>query len=75
MLKIMFFLLLFSNLLVVNAYAYIDFGTGSYVLQILATSVIGFIFLIKNYLQNIKLFFKRKPPTEDDIAKDSKEQE
>jgi hypothetical protein len=49
-----------------NAHAYIDFGTGSYVLQILAASAIGFIFVLRNYLQRIKQFFVRKKPSDDD---------
>ena len=49
------------------AYAYIDFGTGSYVLQILAASAIGCIFLIKNYLKRIKQFFIRKPLSDEGV--------
>ena len=58
-----------------NADAYIDFGTGSYVLQILAASAIGFIFLIKSYYQKIKQFFIRKTPSEADIAQHTEGQE
>ena len=52
-------LLFFS--LVSNAYAYIDYGTGSYVLQILAASAIGGVFFLKNAFLKIKnLFCKKK---------------
>ena len=53
-------------LLATDAYAYLDFGTGSYVLQILAASAIGFIFVIRNYLSRIKAFLFRKKTTEEE---------
>ncbi|MEW6077369.1 MAG: hypothetical protein AB1724_06140 [Thermodesulfobacteriota bacterium] len=51
-----------------NACAYIDLGTGSYVLQILAASAIGFVFVIRSYLNRIKGFFIRKSPTDEKQA-------
>lgn len=75
MLKNLVFLLFFLTLMVDNAYAYLDFGTGSYVLQILAASVIGVIFFIKKYLQAIKHFFIRKAPSDEDITEKSKGKE
>ena len=75
MLNILVFLMFLSILLVDSAYAYIDFGTGSYVLQILAASAIGAIFFIKRYLNTIKRFFTRKSHSEADMAETTKEDE
>ena len=58
--KTFFFLSIFFIVSVNNAYAYIDFGTGSYVLQIVAASAIGFVFVIKSYFSRIKEIFTRK---------------
>jgi hypothetical protein len=60
MFRTFFFLLFFYAVAVDNAHAYIDFGTGSYILQIVAASAIGFVFFIKNYLSRIKQIFARK---------------
>ena len=62
--------LLLMIVLVDNTYAYLDFGTGSYVLQILAASAIGFVFVIKNYYVRIKQFFFRKEPSDESDGKD-----
>lgn len=47
-----------------NSYAYLDMGTGSYILQIILGSIVGGIFWIKLYWQKIKTsintFFKQK---------------
>ena len=64
MLKTFFFLSIIFVVSVNNAYAYIDFGTGSYVLQIVAASAIGFVFVIKSYLSRIKEIFTRKTPSD-----------
>ena len=61
--------------LATDAYAYLDFGTGSYVLQILAASAIGFIFVIRNYLSRIKAFLFRKKPVEEKNSKTEKDPE
>ncbi len=74
MLKALLFLFCLSVFAVDNAYAYIDFGTGSYVLQLLAASAIGFIFLIKHYLRRIKQFFMRNAPSDEDITGNSEEE-
>ena len=48
-----------------NAYAYLDPGTGSYVLQILIASLLGAAFAIKIFWQKILAFvkniFSKKP--------------
>ena len=75
MLTILVFSMFLSILIVDSAYAYIDFGTGSYVLQILAASAIGAIFFIKKYLNTIKRFFIRKSTSNADIAETTKEDE
>jgi membrane-anchored glycerophosphoryl diester phosphodiesterase (GDPDase) len=40
----------------VNAFSYIDPGSGSYVLQILIASVLGILTLIKIYWSKLKTF-------------------
>ena len=59
-LKSIVFALFFIALSAGPALAYVDFGTGSYVLQVLVASAVGGIFLVKHYLQRIKAFFTRK---------------
>jgi hypothetical protein len=51
--------------------AYVDFGTGSYVLQVLVASAVGGIFLVKHYLQRIKAFFTRKLLSAKAVADDT----
>lgn len=75
MLNLIVCVLFFGILLADNAYAYLDFGTGSYVLQILAASAIGFVFFIKNYLQKIKQFFIKKAPSDAEITQNIDGQE
>lgn len=43
-----------------TAYAYIDPGTGSSIIQVLLAAVIGIPFLIKAYWKRIKAFFSKK---------------
>ena len=40
-----------------NAYAYLDPGTGSFILQMLAASALGGLFAIKTFWGSIKNFF------------------
>lgn len=40
-----------------NAHAYLDPGTGSYVLQVLAAVLFGGLFAIKAFWSHIKAFF------------------
>lgn len=53
---------------VLNAFAYIDPGSGSYVLQIIIASVLGILTLIKIYWSKLKTFFAsflvKKPDNE-----------
>lgn len=49
-----------------DAYAYIDPGTGSLVLQFLIAGVVSSLFVIKRFWGNIKGFFQRdtdQPPS------------
>ena len=39
------------------AHAYIDPGTGSYIFQLIAASLLGAIYAIKLYWQRLKMFF------------------
>lgn len=52
--KIAILLFLFNFIFIVNAYAYLDPGTGSYIFQIIIASLIGTIYLIKTFWKNIK---------------------
>lgn len=40
-----------------NTYAYIDPGTGSYLLQLMLAGLLGLAFTIKIFWQKIKMFF------------------
>ncbi|MFC1656883.1 hypothetical protein ACFL14_02920 [Patescibacteria group bacterium] len=42
-----------------KAYAYLDPGTGSYIVQILLAGLFGVLFAIKLFWTNIKLFFMK----------------
>lgn len=68
MAKIIVLIMCFVALFVDNVHAYIDFGAGSYVLQVVAASAIGFLFLVKSYLQRIKQFFFRKKHYDKELA-------
>lgn len=43
-----------------NAYAYLDLGSGSYILQIFLAAILSVGFAIKIYWGRIKTFFKVK---------------
>jgi hypothetical protein len=53
-----FFAFFFVLVSLQNAYAYLDPGTGSYLLQILLASLLGAIFSIKIYWVKIKSFVR-----------------
>ena len=46
--------------------AYLDPGSGSFILQLLLASLLGSIFLIKTYWRKITRFFRRDQATDDD---------
>lgn len=47
-----------------EAHAYIDPGTGSYVIQLIIAGLVGVGFAIKIYWGRIKSFFSRSPSGE-----------
>lgn len=51
------FLLGLYFLSALNAFSYIDPGSGSYVLQIIIASVLGILTLIKIYWSKLKTYF------------------
>lgn len=53
------FLFLFCSVFAQDAYAYLDPGTGSYILQLLIAVLVGALFAVKLFWNNIKYFFKR----------------
>jgi len=55
--SIVTFTLHFLILAVQDTYAYIDPGTGSYLLQLMLAGLLGLAFTIKIYWQKIKMFF------------------
>lgn len=52
--------LLLQSLAPAAAYAYIDPGTGSQMIQILIAAVLGGAFAIKCWWQNVKAFLRSK---------------
>ncbi len=58
---ILIILLLFPSV----AYCYLDPGTGSYLIQILAAVLFGGIFVLKTFWSKIVLFFSKGKRDED----------
>ena len=54
--KAFFLIITVILLLPHNAYAYIDLGSGSLLVQFLLAGFFGFIFVIKSYFNRIKMF-------------------
>ncbi len=54
-------LFVFLSILIIPAstYAYIDPGTGSYILQMIAAGILGGLFAIKMFWLQVKNFFRR----------------
>lgn len=50
---------LFYNFLEGYAYAYLDPGTGSYVIQVMIAVIISGFFVIKSFWHRLRAFFKR----------------
>ena len=50
----------------INYLLYIDPGSGSYLVQIIAAAVLGVAFFFRNIKNYIKAFFTRSPKKEDD---------
>jgi hypothetical protein len=49
-----------------KAYAYLDPGTGSYMLQVLIAAIVGGLFAIKPFFAKIKSFFIKSTPKEEE---------
>ena len=54
----MFFVMMYLLFLPRPAYAYLDPGPGSYILQMLIAAIFGGLFVLKLYFHKIKAFFK-----------------
>jgi hypothetical protein len=52
------FLFLFAILLGRNAYAYLDLGTGSYIIQIVIAALLSGAFIFKSYFARVFYFIK-----------------
>ncbi|MFA7685467.1 MAG: hypothetical protein WCX95_01555 [Candidatus Gracilibacteria bacterium] len=50
----------YSVLFAPNAYAYLDAGTGSQIIQIVIAGSVGALFALKIYFKKIKLFLVSK---------------
>jgi hypothetical protein len=50
--------------------AYLDPGSGSYILQILLGALLGAAFIIRVYWRKIKSFFRRQPAAEEEEGTD-----
>ncbi len=55
--ELVFIVFLFLIISTKTAYAYLDPGTGSFILQILAASALGALFAIKTFWRSIIGFF------------------
>jgi hypothetical protein len=66
-------LIVFFGVLIASAQAYLDPGTGSYLLQILAAGVLSALFMLKTYWHKIKSLFGWKKSEEDTPASGSSE--
>ena len=53
-----------------DAHAYIDPGTGSYILQIVIAGLVGAAFTLKLFWKRIQLFFTRSAPKKDGGGED-----
>jgi len=52
-----------------NGHAYLDPGSGSFILQLLIASLVGGFFIVKTYWKKILAFFRGQPSeAEDDQA-------
>lgn len=66
-----YLIMIFILAIPVNAQAYIDPGSGSFLIQMLFASIVGGLFTIKMYFQRIKVYVKKKFNIKefDDVAK------
>lgn len=66
-LLLLVFVLSFTN----SAFAYLDPGSGSYILQMLVAGILGSLYAIKLYWARIVNFFKGKSSVEDDSLEEA----
>ena len=66
-LLLLVFVLSFTN----SAFAYLDPGSGSYILQMLIAGILGSLYAIKLYWAKIVNFFKGKSSDEDDSLEEA----
>lgn len=55
--SLLLLVLLFLSFSTKNAHAYLDPGTGSFILQVLAAGALGGLFAVKTFWGNITTFF------------------
>ncbi len=55
-----------------ETYAYIDPGTGSYILQIVLAAFLGALFALKIFWSNVKSFFAKFLPNRQKQSKDDR---
>ena len=69
---------LFSNYIahlpLLSGRAYLDPGSGSFLIQLLIAGLVGAGFFIKMSWKKIKAFFTRSQPTSDEVKPDEPEQ-
>jgi hypothetical protein len=53
-----------------NAYAYLDPGTGSYLLQLLLAGLLGGLLAVKMFWRNLKTFFSNLFSKSSDVGPD-----
>jgi hypothetical protein len=63
--KLTLFLLLLFSIMPRNAHAYLDPGTGSYIIQILVAGILGASFTVRLYWKKIKSLFTRDKKIDD----------
>jgi hypothetical protein len=49
-----------------NGHAYLDPGSGSFILQLLIASLVGGFFIVKTYWKKILAFFRGQPSEAED---------
>lgn len=49
-----------------NGHAYLDPGSGSFILQLLIASLVGGFFIVKSYWKRILAFFRGQPSEAED---------
>jgi hypothetical protein len=70
-------MLFLSNMispLLKNGHAYLDPGSGSFILQLLIAAILGGGFALKIYWKKLVAFFKKNKGTEDQITPEEKKE-